>query len=653
MKQNLPVTQHEKIVPPGEILISKTDPRGVIIFANSTFAEISGYSIDELVGQSHNLVRHPDVPPQVFADLWETIQQGKPWRGIVKNLCKNGDHYWVDSLVMPMMSEAGICGYLSVRRQAQREDIDETERKYRSLRSGKPIARSKWQWLDRLLTIRNGLILGIAFIAALLATGALTGLSVLGAAEKELAAMYSDKVEAGDILGRIKFLMADNRAHAMLGLLHDPGNPLAATHDHPLALHTDAVFAGRNEIDRLWTTFRQRDIDPQTAVLADTYWAARTSYVKDGLEPMIAALNGGNYRGAHHLLVERVNGLYERANRLSDDLIGHLLHDARENYARERERHALYHNIVVSGIVVSLLILAGCGLLFFRGIVKPLNAGIESLGRIARGDLTSKLDIDGRGEIGAFNRSLAMTQAQLQVMLDEIAQGVSRVSMECGMLNTIVHRISDGIDEEHERIYQVTDRHGEAATAMAELSRHAEAVTLFSDQSTAMAEAARKEFSELLIRMLIIADAIFLFRGQLDEIEGDLHGLLEGDTSNVNLPDFFSMVRKTETAIQKITASVTDLGNKIEQDKPWEKALSSSVRTTEEISKQLATTARELATETRIQMFAIEAIQHEMRKIASFLVENREAMHGMWQSSANLSGLAAELENTANRFRVE
>lgn len=653
MKQNLPVTQHEKTVPPSEILISKTDPRGVIIFANSTFAEISGYSLSELIGQEHNQVRHPDVPPQIFADLWETIRQGKPWHGIVKNRCKNGDHYWVDSLVMPMMSEAGICGYLSVRRQAKREDIDAAERNYQALRSGKPIARSKWQWLDRLLTIRNGLILGIAFIAALLTTGALTGLSVLGAAEKELAAMYSDKVEAGDILGRIKFLMADNRAHAMLGLLHDPGNPMAATHDHPIALHTDAVLAGRSEIDRLWTTFRQRDIEPQTAVLADTYWAARTSYVKDGLEPMIAALNGGNYRGAHHLLVERVNGLYERANRLSDDLIGHLLHDARENYARERERHALYHNIVVSGIVVSLLILAGCGLLFFRGIVKPLNAGIESLGRIARGDLTSKLDIDGRGEIGAFNRSLAMTQAQLQVMLDEIAQGVSRVSMECGMLNTIVHRISDGIDEEHERIYQVTDRHGEAATAMAELSRHAEAVTLFSDQSTAMAEAARKEFSELLIRMLIIADAIFLFRGQLDEIEGDLHGLLEGDISTVNLPDFFSMVRKTEAAIQKITASVTDLGNKIEQDRPWEKALSSSVRTTEEISKQLATTARELATETRIQMFAIEAIQHEMRKIASFLVENREAMHGMWQSSANLSGLAAELENTANRFRVE
>lgn len=653
MKQNPPVTQHEKTVPPGEILISKTDPQDVILFANSTFAEISGYSLDELVGQPHNLVRHPDVPPQIFADLWETIQQGKPWRGIVKNLCKNGDHYWVDSLVMPMMSEAGICGYLSVRHQAKREDIEAAERNYQALRAGKPVTRSKWQWLDRLLTIRNGLILGIAFISALLVTGALTGLSVLGAAEKELAAMYSDKVEAGDILGRIKFLTADNRAQAMLGLLHDPGNPLAATHDHPLALHTDAVNAGRNEIDRLWATFRKRNINAETAILADAYWAARASYVKDGLEPTIAALNAGNYREAHHLLVERVNGLYERANRLSDDLIGQLLRDARENYARERERHALYHNIVVSGIVVSLLILAGCGFLFFRGIVKPLNMGIESLGRIARGDLTSKLDIDGRGEIGAFNRSLAMTQAQFQVMLDEIAQGVSRVSMECGMLNTIVHRISDGIDEEHERIYQVTDRHGEAATAMAALSQHAEAVTLFSDQSTAMAEAARTEFSELLMRMLIIADAIFLFRGQLDEIAGDLHGLLEGDTSNVNLPDFFSMVRKTEAAIQKISASVTDLGNKIEQDKPWEKALSSSVRTTEEISKQLATTARELATETRIQMFAIEAIQHELRKIASFLVENREAMHGMWQSSANLAGLAAELEETANRFRVE
>ncbi len=653
MKQNIPVSAHEKMVPPGEILISRTDPRGVIVFANSTFAEVSGHSIGELVGQPHSLVRHPDVPPQVFKDLWDTVKKGKPWRGIVKNRCKNGDYYWVDSFVMPTMSEAGICGYLSVRRQAGRQDIEAAEKHYRAIRAGEAKSCPKWQWLDRLLTIRNGVILGIAFTAALLVGSAVTGLKMLDAAENELAAMYRDKVEAGDILGRIKFLMADKRSQAMLGLLHDPGNPLAGGHGHPMTRHTEAIAAGREEIDRLWGDFRKRNYPADTARLADDYWAARSDYVRDGLEPVVRALHAGNYREAHHLLVERINPLYDNANALADSLIGRLLQEARDNYAQARERHDLYHNIVVAGIIVSLSILAVCGALFLRGIVIPLNAGMESLGKIARGDLTSRLDIEGLGEIGDFNRSLAMTQAQLQVMLDEIAQGVSRVSMECGMLNTIVRRISDGIDEGHERIYQVTDRHDEAAAAMAALSQHAEAVTLFSDQSTAMAESARTEFGELLMRMLIIADAIFLFRGQLDDVKDELHGLLESEGGDAGMPEFSAKVRKAEMEIQKIIASVAELGKKIEQDKPWEKALSSSVRTTEEISKQLAHTARELATETRIQMFTIEAVQHEMKKIASFLVENREAMHGMWQASANLAGLAAELENTSNRFRVE
>ena len=96
-------------------LVSTTDLRGVITYANPVFCQIAGYHADELVGQNHNLVRHPDMPKVAFADLWDRLKEGKPWRGIVKNRCKDGRYYWVDAYVTPIYDHGKISGYQSVR----------------------------------------------------------------------------------------------------------------------------------------------------------------------------------------------------------------------------------------------------------------------------------------------------------------------------------------------------------------------------------------------------------------------------------------------------------------------------------------------------------------------------------------------------------
>jgi len=111
MKVNLPVTQREVVLGEEIAIISTTDLKGIITYVNPDLVRISGYTEDELVGKNHNILRHPDMPPEAFEDLWNTIKAGNAWRGLVKNRCKNGDHYWVDAYVTPIFDGKNIVGY--------------------------------------------------------------------------------------------------------------------------------------------------------------------------------------------------------------------------------------------------------------------------------------------------------------------------------------------------------------------------------------------------------------------------------------------------------------------------------------------------------------------------------------------------------------
>ncbi len=123
MRNNQPVSQHEYLLPANEHLVSVTDVQGRILYANYNFVEASGFSKAELLGQPHNIVRHPDMPQEAFRDLWATLKAGYPWSGLVKNRRKNGDHYWVLANATPIRERGEITGYLSVRVAAAREAI--------------------------------------------------------------------------------------------------------------------------------------------------------------------------------------------------------------------------------------------------------------------------------------------------------------------------------------------------------------------------------------------------------------------------------------------------------------------------------------------------------------------------------------------------
>lgn len=166
MKINLPVTDKEVLLNDGDQLVSTTDLKGITTYANSSFIRISGFSSEELLNKNHNVVRHPDMPPIAFADLWVRLKKGESWMGVVKNRCKSGDTYWVDAYVSPIFKDGDHVGYQSVRVKPSEELKQRAEATYAALRTGKQKApRKRWSIY--------GLLLGLVLLQILTTLGTL------------------------------------------------------------------------------------------------------------------------------------------------------------------------------------------------------------------------------------------------------------------------------------------------------------------------------------------------------------------------------------------------------------------------------------------------------------------------------------------------
>ena len=189
MRRSVYTTQREYPLSEGETLLSTTDLKGRIVYANDAFIRVSGFERGELYGKAHNIVRHPDMPQAAFADMWDTVQQGLPWSALVKNRRKNGDHYWVRANASPIRRSGEVVGYLSVRTKPAAEEVAQNEALYRQLQAGAShlglqrgfvVGRGLWRSLQARWRARS---LGMRLQGKLLCLGAAGAMACLAVAQ--------------------------------------------------------------------------------------------------------------------------------------------------------------------------------------------------------------------------------------------------------------------------------------------------------------------------------------------------------------------------------------------------------------------------------------------------------------------------------------
>ncbi|MCL4470877.1 MAG: methyl-accepting chemotaxis protein [Gammaproteobacteria bacterium] len=279
MKVNLPVTGVEKPFNHGSI-VTKTDLKGIITYANDGFVEMSGFAREELIGKSHNVVRHPDMPPAAFADLWETVKRGEPWRGIVKNRCKNGDHYWVDAFVVPIRKKGQVTGFMSVRTPPSRDQIAAAEQLYSKLKAGGSLPG---RGLGKRLTIR-GTVLSLSGILG----GALAGSVALGQAGLHTANLVLAGVALALALGiLVKLLGAMSSG---FGLAYQVFEKIAEGD-----LTSRLEIGGENEFDRVLTSLAYMQVHLKVILdevaVASTAVTSRTDHLREEVRQVSTRFN--------------------------------------------------------------------------------------------------------------------------------------------------------------------------------------------------------------------------------------------------------------------------------------------------------------------------------------------------------------------------
>lgn len=535
MRNNQPVTDIETLLPEGQFIYSRTCTRGMIVEANEAFASISGYTQEEMIGQPHNMVRHPDMPSEAFADMWKDLKAGRPWRGLVKNRRKDGGFYWVEANASPVREDGRVVGYQSVRSRPTREQVSAASEAYRRIREGDRsiyiehgrvvkrthIAINAFSSLTNQMLVSGltGLVLSSALAVSVLLPGTIDStvaltLGGLGAivslvfllictpsAARDLnriSVWLENILCSGDLKSRLDIQRKD-----VIGAIGRKADKLVSSIRATLqGIEDVASQVGRSAVDvedgmaqvRESADTQNRATSAAAAAIEET--SASVSCVADSIRQ---TRSNSEQTG---ILVSDGATVTREASR-SIQALAEVISSAAGKVEQLGERSAEISRI--AGVIRDIA--DQTNLLALNAAIEAARAGEQGRGFAVVADEVRKLAERTGNATGEINTMIQRIQSDTQGAVNNMRQGAEQVTSSVELANKTeasLSQINDGLHSSIQQVLEIEQASVEQRAALHELASNVESIAQMADRSVstvALTSASVKSLKAMESRM--------------------------------------------------------------------------------------------------------------------------------------------------------
>ncbi|UTD55581.1 methyl-accepting chemotaxis protein [Halomonas sp. MS1] len=522
MRNNQPVTQREYTLDDETVLISRSDLKGNVTYANAAFVEVSGYTRDELMGSPHNLIRHPDMPEAAYADFWKTIKSGASWQGTVKNRRKNGDHYWVTASVAPLRDGDRIVGYTSLRRKAPAQSIALAETVYKEIREK---GKSRRYTLAQGALRRRGVGGFLARFQFNSLKAKLTGMVVASIILMGLAGglgMYGLMVsgERLDTLNRSGLEAVANlqRVERQIGQVVAQLEPAVR---NPRRVDVDAVAASVSEysqsIQTLWNEYRTDS--NASAERLQAFSAGLATWISS-VDTTVTAVSDANGFAAFEAFNDGVQPTTEQLRESSSQLVS----DERANaealvgQAQQGRQQMLIAQVVL--MVIGLLLMVGLSTVILRSVLRSVEGARHITFQIAAGNLAARERRETKDELGELLYSLDTMRFSLASIVGDVEYRVSVVTPAVQQIAAENEELASRTEQQASSLQQTASSMEEMTSTVQQNTENARQATELAVQNASSTRDTREQMQQLVARMQRIAQSAEKMAEMIGVIDG-------------------------------------------------------------------------------------------------------------------------------------
>lgn len=518
MRNNQPVTTHEYAVRDGAAIISRTDLNGNIVDCNEEFVEASGYELDELLGQPHNIIRHPDMPQEAFRDMWATLKANRPWSGYVKNRRKNGDHYWVKATATPL---ADGSGYMSVRVKASRAEITQAETLYKQMNTDSSVQLAEGYLVKRglvasiakkfhNLNISSKILLLNVVGGLIFAASVALGLNSLNETRLALKSVYFDRTVVISDLSKISANIRDN---ALETLLNQSGGA-------QLDAAIERSKARSRELTELWKQTKPKLSSAEEMALVEQFEEKGGAWLNTMNDALAKKAQG-------HLDVGLINTAFHDRATPAIKAIDHLMElqkqKAASAYQASEENYGEIISEEIIGSLLGAIFLATLAIIITRQIKKSIGSVTDFADAIANGDLLKTLPQASHNELGTLTIKMAVMRNSLHELIASIRTNIDRLSSHSASLTKVAIDTKESALHQSELASSMSAATEELSVSVDQIGEHAAETHSASNTSGEFSVRGAAVIGDVVTDMGQISGAVAVSAESVDELASISH----------------------------------------------------------------------------------------------------------------------------------